>query len=159
MTRFTSTSPFLLVLSILPLTLGSATKQFNVNVQTEASSCWMLCHSFVTSNVPIPNVDVNSYLYIDRNCRSPAYISTMSTCLAQRCESVPDAAYGAEYGTSICHRAGVKVTLELPEAYVAAASEYFQSEGYTSRGVRGVRNWGLDWVFLLALSTVLYLAF
>jgi hypothetical protein len=86
----------------------------------------MLCHSFVTSNVPIPNVDVNSYLYIDRNCRSPAYISTMSTCLAQRCESVPDAAYGAEYGTSICHRAGVKVTLELPEAYVAAASEYFQ---------------------------------
>ena len=50
----------------------------------------------------------------------------MEQCLATNCVSAPDAAYGAEYGKSWCKRAGVDVDVELPAAFVQAASDYFE---------------------------------
>lgn len=86
----------------------------------------MDCHSFLTGSLPLEGVTVNSFSFIDGNCRSESYITGMGQCLATKCESAPDAAYGAEYAESICKRAGVKVAVELPESYRVAAAEYFQ---------------------------------
>lgn len=50
----------------------------------------------------------------------------MPVCLAQACVSAPDAAYAAEYGVSFCAKAGVQISMELPQTYKDAAAEYFQ---------------------------------
>lgn len=91
----------------------------------------MDCQNFLTENHPIEGLRLNSFTYIDRNCRVESYVSDMATCLAARCESAPDAAYGAEYAESMCKRAGVEVKVELPESYRVAAAEYFESVSAT----------------------------
>ncbi|CAD6582531.1 MAG: hypothetical protein TREMPRED_003315, partial [Tremellales sp. Tagirdzhanova-0007] len=72
------------------------------------------------------------------------YLNLMSLCLVQTCRSAPDAAYAVEYGTSFCKRAGVAVNITLPAGYLAAASDYFTSEAYTSMATRTspARVWG-----------------
>lgn len=43
----------------------------------------------------------------------------MSLCLPVKCSSAPDVAYAVEYGTSLCHRAGVEdVVISIPQSYL-----------------------------------------
>lgn len=88
--------------------------------------CWAECHDTVVSVVSIPSYAHNVAPAIGPNCKTASYIETMSTCLAARCESAPDAAYAAEFATSVCKRAGVDVEVVLPESYLASAAEYFE---------------------------------
>lgn len=56
----------------------------------------------------------------------------MSQCLVLACKSPPDVAYAVEYTASICGRAGEKVQLQLPEAYLQTVDgAYFRSADHT----------------------------
>lgn len=86
----------------------------------------MDCNDYLSSSLPLPGSSTNGPNAISRHCQDTVFNTAMSTCLAARCESAPDATYGAEYATSICQRGGVDVKIILPEAYVASASGYFE---------------------------------
>ena len=86
----------------------------------------MHCHQVVVGSIGLPGWESNFAPAFTGNCRNPPYIDALAACLASQCESAPDAAYAAEFATSICDRAGVNVEVKLPDAYVTAAAEYFQ---------------------------------
>ncbi|ORY23196.1 hypothetical protein BCR39DRAFT_549716 [Naematelia encephala] len=142
----------LALLMLLPSILASAQSQFKLDLDRDISTCWIDCSGRVTDTINLPGRDINDPSFITKNCQFDDYLSYMSACLAQVCQSAPDAAYAVEYGREICHKAGVDISnFTLPQSYLEEASEYFTSAEYTSRGVRGVQVWGIPgWLLVLS---------
>ncbi|WVR05881.1 hypothetical protein IAU60_002907 [Kwoniella sp. DSM 27419] len=122
---------FVLSLMLLaPAVLATAAAQFKLDVNRDASNCFVVCAKRLEETV---NIDGGTeFQWIGENCRSEQWREQMATCLPLTCTSAPDVAYGMEYGYNFCRRAGVKgFEFVLSQDYLNGTDgEYFRSKEY-----------------------------
>ncbi|WWC58718.1 uncharacterized protein I303_101262 [Kwoniella dejecticola CBS 10117] len=131
MSAFTRFLYLICSIFLIPYVLGSAASQYHLDVNSASSNCFIECHSRIEYTIEIPGTGSNGFAWITKICQQEQWINLMSNCLPIVCSSAPDVAYAIEYGENFCRRAGVEVTIPLPENYANSANgSYFKSEEY-----------------------------